>query len=185
MKIRVFIFISLLAFAGFIWTKLSLRSNDLDSEVRTEQKMISDLEKNGFDDLQVNDLGGNKLKFSKNDRQVLVLHFWATWCGPCVAEIPSIANASSKNQGVRFLAVSGDSGVEEVRKFLTSFEEVEKSKLKIAMDLDHVLAEKYLVEKLPETFVFSKDGKLRKRFIGATNWDSRELTEFLKKLDEE
>ena len=104
--------------------------------------------------------------------QVVLLNMWATWCGPCKQEMPGIEalHRSLGPQGLRVVAVSvDDPGLDDaIRKFVAdyklSFEILHEGSGKIEHD--------YQTSGIPETFLIGKDGVIRKRVIGAAQWNS-------------
>lgn len=117
--------------------------------------------------------GGPKTKNITDYRgQVVLLNLWATWCGPCKQEMPGIQalHDSLGPQGLRVVALSvDDPGFESaIRTFVAeqklTFEILHEGSGKIERD--------YQTSGIPETFVIGKDGVIRKRVIGAAEWNS-------------
>jgi thiol-disulfide isomerase/thioredoxin len=112
------------------------------------------------------DLAGEKLSLEGLKGRVVVLDFWATWCGPCVAAIPHIQKLADKfkDQPVTVMGVNGDDKGKEakVRKFL----ETKKITLRQFMDADGSVAKKYLVSGIPSLFIIDKEGVIRDAHVG-------------------
>jgi cytochrome c biogenesis protein CcmG, thiol:disulfide interchange protein DsbE len=112
--------------------------------------------------------------------QVVVLNFWATWCAPCVEEIPSLVNMSQKlkPKGVTVLGVSVDADGDAYHRFLkdhgVSFMTVR--------DADQKSNDLYGTFKFPETYIIDRNGVVRRKFIGPVDWNSPEVMDFLNKL---
>lgn len=111
--------------------------------------------------------------------KTVVLNFWATWCGPCVEEVPSLV-ALQKELGdkVVILAVSTDVDADAYRKFT----EKRMPGLLTVRDGDNRSNALYGTFAFPETYVIDKDGVIRRKFIGPQDWTSPEIVDFLTKL---
>ncbi len=115
---------------------------------------------------QLKDVDGRVVTSDQFKHQVVVLDFWATWCGPCRSEIPGYVALQKKYaaDGVTFVGVSVDqAGPEVVRKFVAD----EKIDYPIVMGDDQVAAAFGGVEAIPTTFIIDRNGMIRFRKVGA------------------
>ena len=112
--------------------------------------------------------------------QVVVLNFWATWCPPCIEEMPSLVQMQErlKAKGVTVLAVSVDVDENNYRRFLREH----NVNLLSVRDADQKSNELYGTFKFPETYVIDRKGIVRRKFIGAVDWTDPEVMDFLGKL---
>jgi peroxiredoxin len=112
--------------------------------------------------------------------QVVVLNFWATWCPPCVEETPSLLQMQQKlkEKGVVVLAVSVDADDGAYRRFLKDH----NVNLLTVRDADQKSNNLYGTIRFPETYIIDRKGVVRRKFIGAVDWNSPEITDFLTKL---
>jgi peroxiredoxin len=112
--------------------------------------------------------------------QVVVLNFWATWCPPCIEEMPSLVEMQQrmKAKGVTVLAVSVDADGEAYRQFVKDH----NVNLLAVRDADQKSNTLYGTFKFPETYVIDRDGIVRRKFIGAVDWTEPEVIDFLGKL---
>lgn len=126
------------------------------------------------------DLSGKPVRLSDFRGKVVVLNFWATWCPPCVDEMPSLVHLQQrlKDKGVTVLAVSVDVDEGAYRRFLKDH----NIDLLTVRDPDHKSSNLYGTFKFPETYIIDRDGKMRRKFIGEVDWNQAEVVEFLSKL---
>jgi cytochrome c biogenesis protein CcmG/thiol:disulfide interchange protein DsbE len=121
-----------------------------------------------------------KISLSDLHGKLVVLNFWATWCAPCVEEMPSLVQLQQrmKNKGVTVLAVSVDVDDSAYHKFLTDH----KIDLLTARDPDQKSNRLYGTFRYPETYIIDRNGVVRRKFIGAVDWGLPEIVDFLSKL---
>ena len=112
--------------------------------------------------------------------QVVVLNFWATWCAPCVEEVPSLVQMQQrmKAKGVTVLAVSVDADDSSYRRFVKDH----SINLLTVRDGDQKSNALYGTSKFPETYIIDRNGVMRRKFIGAVDWTEPEIIDFLGKL---
>jgi len=120
--------------------------------------------------------------------KILVLNFWATWCPPCVEEMPSLVQMQKKMQdkGVTVLAVSVDDDADDYHKFLKdhniSLLTVRDPGQRNSNGVNAPVASRYGTFKFPETYIIDRDGIIRRKFIGPVNWSQPEIVEYLSRL---
>jgi peroxiredoxin len=112
--------------------------------------------------------------------KLLVLHFWATWCGGCVEEIPSLEVFQREYgpQGVVVLGVSVDANEKLYRRFMDQF----KVSYATSRDPSWDIAASYGTFQLPESYVIDRSGKVVQKIIAAQNWADPQFVQSLKKL---
>ena len=132
-------------------------------------------------DFAVKDLEGNKLEMKDLKGKVIFLNLWATWCGPCRVEMPSIQNLynSVDKDKVAFVMLSLDQEDQHPRivQFLRD-KEFSFPVYQPASPLPKLLR----VTTIPTTFIISPDGKVKSKKTGMANYDTDEMREFLKGL---
>jgi peroxiredoxin len=110
--------------------------------------------------------------FADYKGQVVLLNIWATWCGPCVKEIPSLEQLHKLYgpKGLKLVAVSIDDYVSEdsIRKFASNLGVT----FQILHDSTRVIEQAYQVTGYPETFIIGKEGTIRRKWIGPDEWTS-------------
>jgi peroxiredoxin len=112
--------------------------------------------------------------------KVVVLNFWATWCPPCVEEMPSLVQLQQKlkDKDVQVLAVSIDADGDAYHKFLKDH----NVDLLAVRDADRKASSLYGTSMYPETYIIDRDGTVRRKFIGAVNWATPEIVDYITKL---
>ncbi len=104
---------------------------------------------------------------------VLLVHFWGTWCAPCEAEFPALVRLAKKlkeNKGIEFLFVAVDDDKKKVQKFIKRFSQFYPD-LKVLIDNQKIYREKFGTIRVPETYVFNKFKKTLRKFSGAMEWE--------------
>jgi cytochrome c biogenesis protein CcmG, thiol:disulfide interchange protein DsbE len=121
-----------------------------------------------------------KISLSDLHGKVVVLNFWATWCSPCVEEMPSLVQLQErfKDKGVTVVGVSIDVDGDAYHKFLKDY----KIDFLTVRDPDQKTSSLYGSFKWPETYIIDRDGIVRRKFIGAVEWSQPEIVDFLNKL---
>lgn len=112
--------------------------------------------------------------------QVTLVNFWASWCGPCVEEIPSLNKLSSQMKGVPFELISVNYAEDKQR--ITEFLKEVRVDFPVLLDSDGRVAAQWKVMVFPATFVIGPDGKIAYGVNGAIYWDSPEVVDKLKAL---
>lgn len=142
----------------------------------TNDKSFTDLEylqlKTSFLDLHENTLNLSLFKEGK-----IVISYWATWCGPCIKEMPSIKRAEKilEEYGYTFLLVS-DETISKISKF----------KNERNFDFNFLKSSKSFetlgVYSMPTSYIFDENGNIIETIVGAIEWDSEEMITKLKML---
>ncbi|MCW8988417.1 MAG: TlpA family protein disulfide reductase [Gammaproteobacteria bacterium] len=119
---------------------------------------------------------------SKNNYkgQVTVINFWATWCRPCVEEIPSLNRLKQKMAGLPFELISINYA--EDKKTILEFMKMVKVEFPVLLDQEGNFAKQWNVIAYPSTFVIDKNGKIQYGVNAAIEWDDPELIKQLKTL---
>ncbi|MDR0410243.1 MAG: TlpA family protein disulfide reductase [Spirochaetaceae bacterium] len=106
----------------------------------------------------------NRKKLSEYRGKPVVLHFWASWCGPCVRELPLIADITSP--GANDFAVIAVN-CQEPEKVASDFLAKRKLRLNLAMDTNGAISALYGINAIPQTFMIDSEGVIRSVRVGA------------------
>ncbi len=112
--------------------------------------------------------------------RVVLLNFWATWCAPCIREMPSLdrLQARLKGEGLDVVAVSEDfAGMDLVGPF---FERLKLENLAIFLDSDGALGKVFGIVGLPTTLLIDREGRLVGGLEGPAEWDSDEAVALIR-----
>jgi len=142
----------------------------------TKNENLSDLEslqfKTSFVDLYQKDIDLSVFKEGK-----IIISYWATWCGPCIKEMPSIKRAEKilEDYGYTFLLVS-DETITKISKF----------KKERNLDFNFLKSSKSFetlgIYSMPTSYIFDENGNIIETIVGAIEWDSEEMITKLKML---
>lgn len=130
--------------------------------------------------LKLKTLDGQVVDINSYKDQVVLLNFWASWCRPCVKEIPSLIRLQDKFQQSDFKIVTINIG--EPKKEIETFAKKFNLKLPIMMDVDGKTVRDWGVYAYPSNFVLDKNGVIRYAYRGALEWDSQLIIDTIKEL---
>jgi peroxiredoxin len=135
--------------------------------------------RNATPDFQLPDATGHTVSLSQQKGHPVLLNFWATWCPPCVDEVPSLEDLARRLKGtdMRMLAVSVDDEWDQIRRFFAK-----GSDIGVLLDKSHDIPKKFGTEKFPETFMVDASGRIRYYFINKRDWSRPEAVACLESL---
>lgn len=125
-------------------------------------------------------MDGSTFQLSEQQGRAVLLNFWATWCGPCVAELPAFSRLTEAyGDRIALLAVNCGEDEQTVKSFL----EKNGYTFPVALDLEGKIAELYPTDGIPYTLILSADGKVSSIQLGAGDADSM-FTHYSAELDQ-
>jgi thiol-disulfide isomerase/thioredoxin len=129
-------------------------------------------------DFTLKDLHGKKYTLSELRGKIVMVNFWATWCGPCRLEMPSLDALYTRfqDQGLVVLSITSEPGFK-----VSSFLGASNYHPPVLLDTDGSVFKKFHIEGIPRTFIFNRDGKLVGETIDQSSW--RQFLQILSKTD--
>jgi thiol-disulfide isomerase/thioredoxin len=126
------------------------------------------------------DLGGKKVDLKVLEGKVVVIDFWASWCGPCKEEMPVLESLHQKyaERGLVIVGINIDRSAKKMNKFLKSTSVT----FRIVHDPKITIAQKYEPSTMPSSYFIGRNGKLRYIHEGFSKKDAAELEERIKAL---
>ena len=115
-------------------------------------------------------INGSNVSLSQFKGKVVFLNFWASWCGPCRSEMPSMEAVYQKlnHEGFEILAVNLGDSKNEVSVFLSEY----NFSFPILLDEKNTVGSYYNVQALPTTYIVDRQGLIIARLVGSVNWDT-------------
>lgn len=136
-------------------------------------------------DFELQDMDDEKVKLSDYRGKVVLLNFWATWCPPCIREMPSMERLHQQvdADGFKVIAVNQMEDVDQVFAF-TGQLEVDPT-FAILFDSTSEVSRDYAVRGLPTTYLIDKEGNIRYRAVGGREFDHAAVVKTIKQLIDE
>ena len=159
------------AFAQRVILTTGLITADTDSDPTTYE----DVDYN----FKLKNLNGEFTDLSEFKGKVVFINIWATWCPPCVAEMPNIQSLYDKieNDNIEFIMLSMDNSEEKAKKFIDK----KGFTFPVFMAASKVPA-MFRAPSIPTTFVISRKGKVVSKKVGMANYDKKKFKTFLEEL---
>jgi len=132
-------------------------------------------------DFTLDQLDGTKLDFQELEGKVVFINFWATWCAPCIAEMPGIQDLYGTFQDhpdIVFIMINIEGKEDKVRKFIKK----KKYTFSIYFPDASLIPKVYESSGIPATFVLDKEGYIAYKKIGMASYDSDSFVKYIEKL---
>ncbi len=169
MNLRRDMLILLALLAGVLAFHVSFKKQPDEKELRSFRRMFAmqkGYENHWAPDFEITLLNGESFRLSDHlGGNVVVLNFWATWCGPCRKEMPELVYFVEQHAGqpVVFVAINVGEPAEAVDRYMRS----EEFTFTVGLDIDSEVANQYRIRGLPTTVIISPDGRIRLYESGA------------------
>lgn len=123
--------------------------------------------------------GSETVSLSQYRGKIVVLNFWASWCTYCAAEWPSLEQLQQKFPNVVVLAVAFDSDPADYAQYVSDYH---LHNMTVVLDRTDKSNLAFGTTRPPETYIIDKKGFIRRRFIGAQDWNTPEIQSYLRSL---
>ena len=144
------------------------------------EKVVTIKENSSNIDFQMKDLNGNIVSLSDLKGKVVFLNFWATWCPPCIAEMPSIQTLYDKYKNddeVLILTLEVDGKQDKIQKFIN------RKKLSVPVYIPNSDIPTQLFDgTLPTTIIFDKKGNIAHTTLGMADYSGQDIVDFLNEI---
>jgi thiol-disulfide isomerase/thioredoxin len=134
-------------------------------------------------DVTLNNIEGEEIDLSDYKGKTVILNFWASWCDPCIRELPEFneLNQEIDKDKIDIFMINLTDGVREKKEDIKKYVQNNKYTFNVLFDEQLKIADKFNVMYYPTTFVFNKDGDLVEKKVGGTT--KEELNRFIEEAD--
>ena len=130
--------------------------------------------------LALEDLGGNSYTLADYRGQVVLVNFWASWCSPCLVEMPGIQRLKQAMADTPFAILAVNS--KESKSVIWRFRNLLRVNFTLLMDTDGAVTKDWDVQIYPTSYLIGPDGDIRFVAYGAMDWDSEEVMQVIDEL---
>ena len=180
-NIFIIIFILIAIAAATLWTSYKTSPSII---IQSQSGEVALTAATAAPDFSFAATDGRKADLAQFKGKLVILHFWATWCPPCIEEFPKLVEVSKDmEQDVVLLAVSSDKSRREIERFMGKFDLSQNAY--IIQDSDRAIThDLYQTFTYPETILIDRDGKMVRKIAGDADWTSPEMRSILQDLAE-
>ena len=128
-------------------------------------------------------INNETINLNEFENSLVIINFWATWCAPCIEEMPSLSRLQSNSVFNNLQIIPINVGRDNVKKSKDFYKKLNINNLEIYFDKNVELAKKFLLRGLPTTVFINKKGEEFARIIGFVNFDDEKIIKWLQKYD--
>ena len=128
-------------------------------------------------------INNETINLNEFENSLIIINFWATWCAPCIEEMPSLNRLQANPVFTNLQIIPINVGRDNVEKSKNFYEKLNIDNLEIYFDKNVELANKFLLRGLPTTVFINKKGEEFARVIGFVNFDDNKIIKWLQKYD--
>ena len=132
-----------------------------------------------YEDVIFMDINQKNVNLDDFKGKLIILNFWATWCAPCMEEMPSLDDLQSNTRLDNLKIFPINIGQEDISKSKIFFKELNIKNLDIYIDAPITLAKKFSLRGVPTTIIFDKEGKEFARIMGSIDFNDEEFINWL------
>lgn len=150
------------------------------AQITTGKKGLVPIQARSATDFELRDTFGKSLKFSDKSGKVILLNFWASWCPPCVKEIPSMNRLAESFDAAKFeiVSVNFKESPQTIREFLKKV----KVDFPVLIDQDGKTSAEYEIFSFPSSFLIDANGQIRYSVNAAIEWDDEQIKQQIQTL---
>ena len=128
-------------------------------------------------------INNETINLNNFENSLIIINFWATWCAPCIEEMPSLNRLQANTDFNNLKIIPINVGRDNIEKSKSFYKKLEINNLEIYFDKNVELADKFLLRGLPTTVFINKKGEEFARIIGFVNFDDKKIIKWLQKYD--
>ena len=128
-------------------------------------------------------INNETINLKKFKNSLIIINFWATWCAPCIEEMPSLNRLQANSNFDNLQIIPINVGRDNIEKSINFYKNLKINNLEIYFGENVELAKKFLLRGLPTTVFINKRGEEFARVIGFVNFDDKTFIKWLQKYD--